>query len=202
MNRRDAIKNTLLFTGVSAMSAIPVFADGETKRKKVIRKVAQLGHQCLRIKTKLISETNVKDNKYLKVLIEDMIETLNDSGGVGLASAQIYEEVSLFVFMNDNEKAQLEVVINPEILNASEEMEKGYEGCLSIPGIRALVPRHKWIEVAYINIDQKKIKRRYTDFIARIFQHEYDHLNGLVFLDRLESNRDIISEEEYQKLPK
>lgn len=79
-------------------------------------------------------------------------------------------------------------------------MHKDWEGCLSIPGIRALVPRYTQIEVSYKDINGKQNKAAYSDFLARIFQHEYDHLQGIVFLDRLETTKDIITEQEYQKL--
>jgi peptide deformylase len=78
-------------------------------------------------------------------------------------------------------------------------MVKGWEGCLSVPGIRGLVPRYQTIEVKYTDHNGNLQKQELTDFIARIFQHEYDHLEGLVFLDRVENNQDLISEEEYQK---
>lgn len=203
MNRRDAIKDTLLFAGMLTLSTKPSFAKTQIdQRKSIIRKVAQLGNISLRTKTKLITKTDQTANDFLRNLIADMVTTMNDSEGVGLASAQVFEDLSLFVFINDIEQSNIEIVMNPKILKSSKEIKKGYEGCLSIPGIRALVPRNEWIEVEYINIENKKIKRKYTDFIARIFQHEFDHLNGIVYLDRLESNKDIISEEEYKKLPK
>jgi peptide deformylase len=91
-------------------------------------------------------------------------------------------------------------MINPQIVTHSSEMVKGWEGCLSVPGIRGLVPRYQTIEVEYTDRNGNLQKQELTDFIARIFQHEYDHLEGLVFLDRVEDNQDLISEEEYQKL--
>ena len=78
---------------------------------------------------------------------------------------------------------------------------KGWEGCLSIPGIRAPVPRHKFVDVKYTDRHGRQVEERLYDFVARIFQHEYDHLEGVVFLDRLEDNSEIITEKEYFKLP-
>jgi peptide deformylase len=91
------------------------------------------------------------------------------------------------------------VMLNPAFQPRSEERHKDWEGCLSIPGIRALVPRYRHIEVRYDDLQGKPQVRCFDDFIARIFQHEYDHLEGLVFLDRVENNRDIISEKEFLK---
>ena len=79
-------------------------------------------------------------------------------------------------------------------------MVKGWEGCLSIPGIRGEVPRHRRIRVRYQDAAGQQVEREFTDFVARIFQHEHDHLHGIVFLDRLESPRDIITEREFQRL--
>jgi peptide deformylase len=81
-------------------------------------------------------------------------------------------------------------------------MVKDWEGCLSIPGVRGLVPRHQKIKVEYTDREGKLHKTEYGDFVARIFQHEYDHLDGIVFLDRMETTKEIIMEKEYQKLMK
>ena len=91
-------------------------------------------------------------------------------------------------------------MINPKILSHSDEMYKDWEGCLSLPGIRAQVPRYKEIEVSYLDRDAKQHIAQYRDFIAKVFQHEYDHLIGKVFIDRVESTNDIIMEQEYQKI--
>ncbi len=203
MNRRTALKDTLLLGGVLAFSSKDVFAKTTKleKRKKIIRKIAELGNKGLRIKTNNVKITDIEKNKNLRYLVDDMMVTLEDSGGVGLASTQVFEDIPVFLFVNDMGKFNVEVAVNPKIIRHSSEKKKGYEGCLSIPGIRALVPRYIWIDVEYTDLNNKTIKIRYKDFIARIFQHELDHLNGLVYLDRLESNRDIITEAEYEKLP-
>jgi peptide deformylase len=89
-------------------------------------------------------------------------------------------------------------MINPKIVARSTEVVKGWEGCLSVPGIRGLVPRYQAIEVEYTDRYGKLQKQEFTDFVARIFQHEYDHLDGIVFVDRLENTLDMITEQEYQ----
>jgi peptide deformylase len=91
-------------------------------------------------------------------------------------------------------------MINPEIISHSEETEKGWEGCLSMPMVRGLVPRYRNIEVDYIDRQGDRQRAKLTDFVARIFQHEYDHLQGKVFLDRVETNLDLVSESEYYKI--
>jgi peptide deformylase len=90
-------------------------------------------------------------------------------------------------------------MINPEIRERSDEIVKGWEGCLSIPGIRGNVPRHRRIRVRYHGIDGREVEKDFADFVARIYQHEYDHLQGVVFLDRLEDTKDVVTEREYLK---
>lgn len=92
-------------------------------------------------------------------------------------------------------------IINPKIISSSKKIIKSYEGCLSIPGIRGLVPRHKSIDVEFITREGEKLSLTLEDFPARIFQHEYDHLNGIVFLDRTDP-KDLVTEKEYQKILK
>ena len=89
-------------------------------------------------------------------------------------------------------------MINPRIVARSLETEKGWEGCLSVPGIRGLVPRYTTIQVEYTGRDGILYQQTLTDFVARIFQHELDHLDGILFLDRVETTHDLMSEREYQ----
>jgi peptide deformylase len=170
----------------------------------VIRQVSQLGHSVLRADNRLIEEVN---SPHIQSMIDDMLVTVKDYNGVGIAAPQVYESYKIFIvasyanarypYAPNREPFAL---INPEIISHSREMVKGWEGCLSVPGIRGIVPRYKSVTVKYITRDGKIEQEELHDFIARIFQHEYDHINGLVFLDRLESVKDIITEKEYMKL--
>jgi peptide deformylase len=90
-------------------------------------------------------------------------------------------------------------VINPEVLWVSEEKEKDWEGCLSVPGIRGMVPRPKEIKVRFTTRDGDTVERAFSGFAARVFLHENDHLDGLTWLDQVENNQDIVSEKEYLK---
>jgi peptide deformylase len=143
----------------------------------------------------------------IRALVDDMLETMRDAEGVGIAAPQVYEGASLFIVASrpnarypDAPTMEPEVVVNPEIVERSDEVVKGWEGCLSIPGIRGNVPRHQRIRVRYRTLDGVEVDREFEGFVARVFQHEDDHLHGLVFLDRLESPRDIITEKEFRKL--
>ncbi len=133
--------------------------------------------------------------------------TMLDADGVGIAAPQVYESLQLFIVASrpnprypDAPTMEPEVVINPEIVWRSDEIVKGWEGCLSIPGIRGHVPRPWRIRARYRTLDGVEVEREFEGFVARVFQHEDDHLRGIVFLDRLESNRDIICEKEFRKL--
>jgi peptide deformylase len=169
----------------------------------LLRQIAQLGHPVLRAPVERVA-VPVADE--IRSLVADMLLTLRDANGVGIAAPQVYESKAIFIVASrPNPRyptAPLmdpEVVINPEILERSTEIVKDWEGCLSIPGIRGEVPRHREIKVRYQSIEGQLIERQFSDFVARIFQHEDDHLHGIVFLDRLESTRDVITEKEYQK---
>ena len=91
-------------------------------------------------------------------------------------------------------------MINPTFQALSDTTEKDWEGCLSIPGIRALVPRYKDIHITYNNEQGTLVEAKLEGFVARVFQHEFDHLEGKVYLDRVENNHDIVAESEYFKI--
>ena len=172
----------------------------------ILRQIAQLGHPVLRAPAAPVERPASVE---VRALIDDMRATLREADGVGIAAPQVYEPVALFIVASrpnprypEAPTMEPEVVINPEILGRFEDMVKGWEGCLSIPGIRGDVPRHRRIRACYQTVTGQRIEREFTDFVARIFQHEDDHLRGIVFLDRLESPRDIVTEREYQKLLK
>jgi peptide deformylase len=128
-------------------------------------------------------------DKDLQVLIDDMIETLRDAPGVGLAAPQVGVSERLIVveYGDDEDESvpkKLYVVINPEIVQASEETEEGIEACLSIPKLMGEVVRSENIVVKGLNRHGKPVKIKAEGWMARIFQHEIDHLEGILFTDR------------------
>jgi peptide deformylase len=140
-------------------------------------------------------------------LIDNLMATLIQSNGVGIAAPQVAASYRVMIVASrpnprypNAPEMEPTVMINPRILRSSEEIVKDWEGCLSVPGIRGLVPRYEAIEVQYCDRQGNLHEEHLTGFVARIFQHELDHLNGMVFLDRLETTRDIISDQEYLKL--
>jgi len=170
----------------------------------IIRQIAQLGHPVLRQAERAVADPH---DPAVQALIEDMQATMDDANGVGIAAPQVYESLSLFILApRPNVRyphaplMEPTAVLNPRILWASDEIEKGWEGCLSVPGLRGLVPRHARIGVSFLTRTGELREVEYTDFIARVFQHEYDHLQGLVFIDRVEDTRDLISEKEYFRM--
>jgi peptide deformylase len=133
-----------------------------------------------------------------------MFETMYHAHGVGLAAPQVGLAIRLFIIdstpFDEDEEDQpkqlsfKKVFINAEILEESGEEWSFSEGCLSIPGIRGKVPRYRSIGIDFTDLAGQRIEMELTGFVARIFQHEYDHLEGLVYLDRIDNNQDIISE--------
>ncbi len=169
-----------------------------------VREVVQLGAPVLRQQAARINEIECEQ---VKDLIGDMQLTLAQSQGVGLAAPQIGESYQVIIVASRPTQRYPNaplmsptVMINPRFTAQSGSRVKDWEGCLSIPGIRALVPRYTRIKVEYLDAQGKPESRILSDFIARVFQHEYDHLEGKVYLDRVEDNRDIIAESEFFKL--
>ncbi len=165
--------------------------------------IAELGNPILRCQAQSIDK--VRGPKILQ-LIDDLITTAESRNGVGIAAPQVSESYRLFIIASrpsirypQAPKMSPTAMINPTIISYSHEIVKDWEGCLSIPGLRGLIPRDREIEVEYTTITGDRVRKIFTDFIARIFQHELDHLDGIVFLDRLESTKDLYTEAEYQK---
>lgn len=170
-----------------------------------ILKVIELGNPILRSKAKVVALSEIK-SKSFQNFCDNLIATCEARFGVGIAAPQVGVSKRVFVVWSRPNKRyktapKMEplIIINPELKFLNKKQEKSWEGCLSIPGIRGLVPRYKEIEITYTTRTGEKKKEKYTDFVARIFQHEFDHLNGVVFLDRVDP-KDLITEKEYQKL--
>ena len=166
--------------------------------------ITQLGHPILRKKAKKVSLVQLPE---VQSLVDDMLVTLANAGGLGIAAPQINESLRIIVVASHPTprypaapEMEPTAMINPEILVLSEQMGDGWEGCLSIPGIRAIVPRHRRVSVRYRTRDGAQKEDAFDGFVARIFQHEYDHLNGIVYLDRIIGTRNIVSEKEFLRL--
>ena len=154
-----------------------------------IKEILKMGDPRLLEKSKPIKDLNAVD---LDQLIQDMIDTMEANDGAGLAAPQIGINIQLVIFgfkkndrYPDAEEVPFTVLINPKITPIGDEIEDGWEGCLSVPGLRGVVPRYK--KISYQGIDQngKKIERKVDGFHARVVQHECDHLFGILYPMRI-----------------
>lgn len=165
--------------------------------------IAQLGASVLRQMARPVD--NIASPKFQQ-LITDMQALMLEGNGIGIAAPQLGQSLQVVIVASRPTQrypaaptmAPL-VMINPEFSIIDAQQEKAYEGCLSVPGIRALVPRYRAIEVEYLDPDGQRCRLLLEGFPARVFQHEYDHLLGKVFLDRVEDTHDIIAESEFFK---
>lgn len=151
--------------------------------------LAYYGDPILRRKADPIEEITPDIRK----LADEMIETMDASNGIGLAAPQIHHSIRLFIMRTpiESEEGKVEwgevkVLINPSLSEPSEETWKASEGCLSIPGIRAQVERPQEIAVKYTDLNGTLVRERFKGWAARVFQHEYDHINGVLFVDRVD----------------
>jgi len=141
----------------------------------------------LRLKSKKVSKFDAE----LQTLIDNMFETMRAAPGVGLAAPQIGQSIRLVVVEykedgDENSKPRKYVLVNPEIIKRSEEKVTDIEGCLSVPGLAGKVERHEAITVRAKNRFGKPLKIDAEGWLARIFQHEIDHLDGVLYIDRAE----------------
>ena len=166
-----------------------------------IMKVSLLGQSILREKAKPVLNVN---DPVIQKLIDNMIKTFEKRKGVGIAAPQVDKPYRLFIISSQPSLRCPDIpvikpiaIINPVIKSVSYEMEKDWESCLSIPGIRGLVSRHKSLTVTFTNRNGQMEEMFFEGFIARVFQHEYDHIEGIVYLDRADP-LDLVMEEVYQ----
>jgi len=163
-----------------------------------ILKVAHMGHPVLRARARAVDPADIKSAR-IQQLIDDMFETMKEYNGVGLAAPQVHESLRLFVAgfaprpgrdedeEEDDTRVPLMTLINPEITPIGTTIEEDWEGCLSIPEIRGRVPRPREIEVKAYDRRGRRISIHARGFTARVIQHETDHLDGVLFMDRMKS---------------
>ena len=174
-----------------------------------ILKVARMGHPVLRARAQAIDPADIKSPR-IQQLIDDMFETMNEYHGVGLAAPQVHAGVRLFVAgfpskgrdeEDDDQDARVPVMalINPEITPLGTDVDEDWEGCLSIPDIRGRVQRARDIEVKAYDRRGRRISIRARGFTARVIQHETDHLDGVLFFDRMASFQSLTFLDEYSR---
>ena len=160
-----------------------------------------MGHPVLRERARSLDRSDVR-SAVVQRLIDDMIDTMHEYSGVGLAAPQVHEGVRLFVALLDDDpdsKSEATAVINPEIVPVSDDVAEGWEGCLSIPDIRGMVPRYTSIVVRGLDREGRQRELPLKGFSARVAQHETDHLDGVLFFDRMRSMQTLTFLEEYSR---
>jgi peptide deformylase len=170
-------------------------------------KIARMGNPVLRARAADVADPTAPA---VRRLVDDMIETMEDAGGTGLAAPQVHVPLRLVVFFvgperltdlpGDSEQ-DLTVLINPIVEPIGSERAYGWEGCLSVPGLRGVVPRHLHIRYRGIGLDGRPIEREAAGFHARVVQHECDHLDGILYPQRMTDLRHLMFVEEWQRHP-
>lgn len=164
--------------------------------------IVRLGHPVLRQVAEPVPE-ELLDSGQLVQLATSLIETMFADNGVGLAAPQVAESLRLFAYWVPEIGPQAEVppvvLVNPQLIPVGEDLVEDWEGCLSIPGLRGLVPRAPRVKVKARLVNGEPISFTADGFHARVVQHEYDHLDGIVYLDRMRSMGSLMFESELER---
>ena len=171
-----------------------------------VRKVVRMGDPILRRPADPLDPKAIGSDA-LNRLIADMVDTLHDYGGIGLAAPQIGESLRLAIVeipesgsrYGDVPGLPLTVFINPTITVLGDEIGGFWEGCLSVPGLRGYVERPQHVQVDYLDIEAGRQSIELDGFLATVFQHEFDHLDGKLYVDRMTDSRLLAFEEEYMR---
>ncbi len=171
-----------------------------------VRKIIRMGHPTLRSPAKTVPENSIGSSN-IACLIQDMIETLHDYGGIGLAAPQINEPTRIAIIdipegasrYGKLQEIPLCVFINPKLTVLGKKVAGYWEGCLSVPGLRGFVERPQHIRVDYLDLKGKPQRKEMTGFTATVIQHEFDHLDGHLYLDHITDPKLLMFEDEYEK---
>lgn len=175
-----------------------------------ILSVARMGHPILRQKAEPVDPAEIRTKEF-QGFIDDMVETMRDLDGVGLAAPQVYRSIRLAVveLASDNPRypenggagklSGVQVFINPKITKLTRKKVENWEGCLSVPGLRGLVARPDKVRVKYLDREGKSHAKVVEGFLAIVLQHEFDHLDGVLYVDRLVDTKSFVFEEEFEK---
>jgi peptide deformylase len=169
-------------------------------------KISRMGHPVLRDVASPVAASEIQTKEFQQ-FIDDMVETMRESDGVGLAAPQVYAPRRVAIvevkgphprYPNQPE-VPLAVLVNPVVVSHSEELEEDWEGCLSIPDLRGRVPRWKSLQVRAMNRNGEPVEISASGFFARVIQHELDHLDGILFLERMSDLKTLTHLREFQK---
>jgi peptide deformylase len=165
-----------------------------------ILKVSRLGHPVLRMETKHLAKEALA-SPAIQTLIDNMMETMVEYYGVGLAANQVHESLAIAVIESHGPRGTIPmtVLVNPEVTILDEQQIEDWEGCLSIPDLRGRVPRYRKLRVDALDRHGKKLQFVAEDFFARVIQHEWEHLMGRVYLDRMRDLQTLSHLQEFQR---
>jgi peptide deformylase len=171
-----------------------------------VRKIIRMGHPTLRQRARDLTPDEIGSDEIAR-LVEDMVDTLHDYGGIGLAAPQIDEPLRLAIIdipggasrYGDIAAMPLSVFVNPRIEVLNESRAGYWEGCLSVPGLRGFVERPQHIRVSALNLDAEPILLELEGFSATVFQHEFDHLDGRLYIDLITDPSKLAFEEEFAR---
>ena len=168
------------------------------KRRQIVR----MGHPVLRQRAEEVGPERF-GTRFLRDLERDLIRTMFEDNGAGLAAPQIAVPVRAFAYYVPGDHGEDEVaprvVVNPELTLIGERDDPGWEGCLSIPGMRGLVSRHHRVRLVGRNVDGEPVEIDAAGFHARVIQHEFDHLDGILFIDRMTDLRTLAYDDEWER---
>lgn len=156
-------------------------------------RIAEIGHPVLREPTRELTLDELKSERW-QGFIDDLVDTMHEASGAGLAANQVYEPVRICaIHVRPNNPRYpykpaipLTVLVNPKLTPIGDEMFENYEGCLSVPNLRGVVRRHARVKVSYLDRDGNAHEQEVAGITAGTFQHELDHLDGKIFVDRVE----------------
>ncbi len=164
-----------------------------------------MGNPVLRARARPIDRSEIQRPGFQR-FVDDMIETMHEYRGIGLAAPQVHESVRLIVVgiqgdEDDDDESKIQVVplINPEVTAVGSDVIEGWEGCLSIPEVRGRVPRAAVVRAQYLDRRGKRVERTFEGYPARVVQHETDHLDGVLFIDRMRSFESLTYLDEYSR---
>ena len=179
------------------------------KTMKEEYEILKLGNPILRLTAKEVSKEEILSEN-IQNLIDDMWNVMEKAGGIGLAAPQIGISIQLAVIKLESSSDRYEnledseefIIFNPELEVINSEKQGFWEGCLSVPGLRGYVKRPKKLKISYLNEKAEKKEVIVEDFLATVFQHELDHLFGYLYVDRLDSTKDLVFEDELVNITK
>ncbi|HYR44647.1 MAG TPA: peptide deformylase [Terriglobia bacterium] len=165
-----------------------------------ILKVCRLGHPVLRMESERVPKEALS-SLAIQTLIDNMMQTMVEYTGVGLAAPQVHESLAIAVIESHGPRGDIPmmVLVNPDVTILDEELVEDWEGCLSIPDMRGRVPRWRRLRVDALDRHGKRLELIAEDFAARVIQHEFDHLMGKVYLDRMRDFKTLTHLAEFQR---